>query len=112
MEMVALTPCTATPLDVYCCCLPAAACCRFLPQAREARGLALAPDRMSTGERALVGAVLGAPVTQVGRPVGHPGGAVAVVAVAVIAVAVKERGRVLITGASIAEGAAGPTRFS
>ncbi|PNW74777.1 hypothetical protein CHLRE_12g510300v5 [Chlamydomonas reinhardtii] len=33
-------------------------------QAREARGLALAPDRMSTGERALVGAVLGAPVTQ------------------------------------------------
>lgn len=37
------------------------------PQAREARGLALAPDRMSTGERALVGAVLGTPVTQVGR---------------------------------------------
>ncbi|GFR44877.1 hypothetical protein Agub_g6220, partial [Astrephomene gubernaculifera] len=33
-------------------------------QARQARGLALAPDRMSTGERALVGAVLGAPVTQ------------------------------------------------
>ncbi|KXZ55998.1 hypothetical protein GPECTOR_2g1550 [Gonium pectorale] len=33
-------------------------------QSREARGLALAPDRMSTGERALVGAVLGAPVTQ------------------------------------------------
>ncbi len=41
--------------------------------AREANGLALAPDRMSPGERALVGAVLGAPVTQVGWGVGEEG---------------------------------------